>query len=154
MEQSRPATADDLPRLVELVAAAEDELEPTRGGDVWRAGRHRPGGAEAYLKAALEDEDAHVVAGTIDGAAVGYAVTHLERLSDGRLIGRVEDLFVEPGARGVGVGERLMNDVLAWCKHQGCTGVDAVALPGNRATKNFFEGSGFTARLLIMHRSL
>jgi hypothetical protein len=31
-------------------------------------------------------------------------------------------------------------------------GIDAFALPGMRETKNFFEGSGFTARLLVMHR--
>ena len=32
--------------------------------------------------------------------------------------------------------------------------VDAFALPGHRATKNFFEEEGFTARALIMHRPL
>jgi hypothetical protein len=37
---------------------------------------------------------------------------------------------------------------------RGCSGVDATALPGNRATKNFFEESGFTARLLVMHHRL
>ena len=33
-------------------------------------------------------------------------------------------------------------------------GIDATALPGNRATKNFFEAHGFTARLLVMHHAL
>ena len=31
---------------------------------------------------------------------------------------------------------------------------DAMALPGHRATKNFFEAHGFTARALVMHRRL
>ena len=30
----------------------------------------------------------------------------------------------------------------------------ALALPGHRATKNFFEGQHFTARALVMHRRL
>jgi hypothetical protein len=44
-----------------------------------------------------------------------------------------------------------MDSLLAWASERGCQGVDATALPGDRATKNFFEGSGFTARLLVMH---
>ena len=58
------------------------------------------------------------------------------------------------GARDVGVGEELIGEVLRWCEQRDCIGVDALALPGNRATKNFFETFGFTARLLVLHRKL
>ena len=44
--------------------------------------------------------------------------------------------------------------MLAWFADAGCVGVDAVALPGHRVTKNFFEGSGFTARKLVMHHRI
>jgi hypothetical protein len=47
-----------------------------------------------------------------------------------------------------------MNDLIAWCRARGCTGMDAMALPGHRQTKNFFEESGFTARKLVMHHRL
>jgi hypothetical protein len=47
-----------------------------------------------------------------------------------------------------------MEAILAWCGEQGCNAVDAYALPGDRQTKNFFEESGFTARLLVMHHRL
>jgi GNAT superfamily N-acetyltransferase len=67
------------------------------------------------------------------------------------VLGRITDLFVEPGARAVGVGEALMDALLPWFRARECRGVDATALPGNRETKNFFEMSGFTARLLVMH---
>jgi hypothetical protein len=36
----------------------------------------------------------------------------------------------------------------------GCVGIDALALPGNRQTKNFFESFGFTARAIVVHRRL
>jgi len=85
---------------------------------------------------------------------VGYAVGDVERLADGRLLGRVVDLFVEADARGVGVGERLRDELLTWFTARGCAGADAHALPGARETKNFFETSGFSARLLVMHRRL
>ena len=32
--------------------------------------------------------------------------------------------------------------------------IDALALPGNRAAKNFFERFGLTARAIVVHRSL
>ena len=34
---------------------------------------------------------------------------------------------------------------------RGASAVDAFALPGHRAAKNFFETAGFTARALVMH---
>jgi hypothetical protein len=43
---------------------------------------------------------------------------------------------------------------VAWCREQACVGIDALALPGNRATKNFFEMLGFTARALVVHKVL
>ena len=47
-----------------------------------------------------------------------------------------------------------MYDLLAWATAQGCFGIDALALPGNRATKNFFERYGLTARAIIVHKRL
>jgi hypothetical protein len=48
----------------------------------------------------------------------------------------------------------MADDLVAFCATRGCTGIDALALPGHRTTKNFFEGFGFTARALVMHREL
>ncbi len=45
----------------------------------------------------------------------------------------------------------MMNEVVASAKAAGCLGVDAVALPGDRNTKNFFESFGLKARLLVVH---
>jgi GNAT superfamily N-acetyltransferase len=66
-------------------------------------------------------------------------------------LGRVRELFVDPDARAVGLGEAILGELLAWFREQGCGGVDAMALPGHRQAKNFFEEQGFVARLLVMH---
>ena len=63
----------------------------------------------------------------------------------------VDDIFVEEGARAIGLGEGMIDDLMTWCEERKCIGMDAMALPGHRATKNFFEESGFTARQLVMH---
>jgi L-amino acid N-acyltransferase YncA len=66
----------------------------------------------------------------------------------------IDDLFVEGEAREVGVGEEMTKVVVEWCEERGCRGIDANVLPGDRATKNFFESFGFTARAITVHRRL
>jgi GNAT superfamily N-acetyltransferase len=154
MEGVRAATESDLPRLGELARAGISELTPMKGGVIWAAREGRPEPVEESLRRALEDPDTHAVVGTIDEFPVGYAVVHLETLHDGSRLGVIDDIYVEEGARQVGVGEAMMNDVVAWCTERECVGIDAMALPGHRSTKNFFEESGFTARNLVMHHRL
>jgi ribosomal protein S18 acetylase RimI-like enzyme len=146
---ARAAVPGDGPRLAVLVGQARAEFAEQRGGDVFNA---REGRAEPVGDAPL-DADA-VWVGTLDQVVVGYAAARIETLRDGARLGVITDLFVEPDARAVGVGESLVGAVLSWSAAQGCQGVDAAALPGNRSAKNFFEEAGFTARLLIMHRRL
>jgi GNAT superfamily N-acetyltransferase len=150
MEGARPATNDDIPRLAELCRGARAEMEPGRGGLLFVAREARGEPLEDGLRDALDAGHA-VIAGTLDDVVVGYAVGHTEDLRTGVTLGRITDLYVEPPARGVGVGEGMMNALLAWFGERNCVGIDAFALPGDRETKNFFEGSGFTARLLVMH---
>jgi GNAT superfamily N-acetyltransferase len=154
VEGVRPATTDDLPRLAELARAGIAELTPMKGGVVWAAREARPEPVEESLKASLADDGTRVVVGTIDGVPVGYASVRLETLNDGSRLGVVDDIFVEEEARAVGVGEAMMGDLISWCEAQGCFGMDAMALPGHRLTKNFFEESGFTARKLVMYHRL
>ena len=154
MEAARLATDEDVAVLATLARGALEELVDMRGGRLFAAREGRPEPVEETLSADLADEEATVVVGTIGGTPVGYGVGRLDLLRDGRRLGVVTDLYVEAGARSVGVGEVVMGHLLAWFTERGCIGADATALPGNRATKNFFEESGFTARLLVMHRSL
>ena len=154
MEGTRPATADDLPRLVELARQAIVELQALRGGAVWARTAARREPLAAGFEAALAAADHHVLVGTYDGAALGYGAARAEDLPDGTRLGVVTDLYVEPAAREVGIGEALMDELVAWCAAQGCGGVDSLALPGDRATKNFFESFGLVARALIVHKEL
>ncbi len=140
-----------MPRLAELNRTVIDELAPMRGGAVWKAREARQEPIEEALEELLEDPEYRVLVATIDATVVGYAVARLERLTDGSVLGVIDDIFVEEGARQVGLGELMINELIAWCEERKCIGMDAMALPGHRATKNFFEESGFTARQLVMH---
>ena len=144
-----------MPRLAELCRDALDELRAReRGGAVFVAREGRAEPVEESLARAVVDPGALVVVGTIDETVLGYATGRVEALRDGRCLGVIDDLFVEEEARAVGVGEAMMDLLLAWFRQRGCAGVDATALPGARETKNFFEESGFSARLLVMHHRL
>ena len=109
---------------------------------------------EDSLRAEVLDPACCVVVGTVDEVVVGYSTGRVEVLRDGSRLGLVSDLYVEPEARAVGVGEAMMDELLGWCRKRGCFGVDSAALPGLRATKNFFHESGFSARLLVMHHRM
>jgi GNAT superfamily N-acetyltransferase len=154
VEAARFATEADLDRLDDLAAEAIAEQADLRGGGVLAARESRPLPARPSFEAALASDDHRVIVGTIDDVVIGYAGVHVEDLRNGERLGVVEDIYVEPGARAVGVGEAMIELVLEWCRARDCRGVDGMALPGNRHTKNFFETFGFTARLIVVHRSL
>ena len=154
MESARPATTDDVAQIAELVACAVAELTVTKGGALWARREARRAPYVESICADLAAPDRHVLVGEILGAIIGYAVVRAEPLRDGGVLGVVDDIYVEPEARGVGVGEALMDGIEAWCRVHECIGIDGLALPGNRDTKNFFERFGLVARAIIVHRPL
>ncbi|MET0728608.1 MAG: GNAT family N-acetyltransferase [Acidimicrobiales bacterium] len=153
-EGCRAATSADLPRLAQLAAQAVEELRAGRGGVVWARTSARRAPYEASLRADLGDRDHLVLVGTVDDAVMGYGVARVEHLDDSGLLGVVSDLYTEPGCREIGIGEITMQTLLDWCRERGCFGVDSLALPGDRHTKNFFESFGLVARAITVHRSL
>ncbi|HEY6532371.1 MAG TPA: GNAT family N-acetyltransferase [Acidimicrobiales bacterium] len=154
MEGARPATAEDLPDLERLAGEAVAELTAERGGAMWARTLGRRAPYVDDLAHALADHDTLVLCGTVDGAVVGYAVTHLDDIADGGRLAVIDDLYTEPQARTVGVGEALLAAIVAWATERGAVGLDAVVLPGARETKNFFETFGLRARALVVHRDL
>jgi 8-oxo-dGTP diphosphatase len=149
MESARPAGAGDLEHVQVLWAELRSEVGEQRGGLLLGA-TLSPAAAPAL---ALTDPRRLVAVGLIDQVIVGFVTAHLGDHAEPP-VAVIDVLFVEPGAREIGVGEALTDEVLGWAVAHGCQGVDAPALPGNRRAKAFFEDNGFIARLLTMHRSI
>jgi GNAT superfamily N-acetyltransferase len=154
VEAVRAATPEDLPAIVGLAEALRAELTPMRGGRIWAVREARRGSPAEVYGALLSARNTCVVVGTIDDVVVGFGVAAVEALADGRPLGIVSELFVDAEGRAVGVGEAMLEALVAFCVREECVGVDAFALPGHRAAKNFFEESGFTARAIVMHHKL
>lgn len=152
MEHARAASPDDAEVLIGLWERAVAELDGQRGGTLL-AGTLARADLPDFIHQAIDGEDRLMALGLIDDVPVGLASVVCRR--DRReTIGELELVYVEPGARMVGVAEAMLVVVVEWCSAQDCVGVDAPALPGNRPAKAFFEGEGFLARLLIMHYPL
>jgi GNAT superfamily N-acetyltransferase len=99
------------------------------------------------------EDSAGLFVGEFEGSVVGVLAV-VAVMMDGRRRGRIECCYVETAARGVGVGTALMDAAVSWCASAGCDEVDALALPGDRTTKQRLEAAGFTARLLTLSRRL
>jgi GNAT superfamily N-acetyltransferase len=151
---ARAATREDLQTLVELYRGYRDCLAGERGGAMHLLKEAFDEPLRTTFSSLVEDNRWLVLIGTFDAAPVGLAAARVEALPDGSQVVTVEVLYVDPGAREMGVGEALVETVVRWATERGASGIDARVLPGMREAKNFLEGSGFAARLLVMHHKL
>lgn len=152
-ESTRPAQLDDLAVVVALLEEGRAGIADARGGALWL---HRQALAPPLSKPVGQAIDAAgwlVQIAEIDGVPLGVLLGEVEIVRD-QTVGVVREVYVTPGARGVGLGELMMDAMVDWSAQNGCIGVDGYALPGDRATKNFFETFGLVARGIVVHRRL
>lgn len=144
----------DIGVVADLAREARREALGYRGGERWLATEAAPEPLEDHLAQLVADTTAALVAGIWEEEVVGYGwARRIDRL-DGSSIARIEELFVTPEARSVGVGELLFDALKQWAREQQLAAIDAFVLPGHREAKNFFETFKMTAHALIVHTQL
>lgn len=90
------------------------------------------------------------------GQAVGVAtVTTTQGLEFGTSA-ELEDLYVLPEVRGLGIGRTLIAAVNAWCRRQGCTMVAVIVTPAGQAAHDlisYYQAQGFqeTGRTMLFY---
>jgi len=151
METVRPAGETDRQACTRLLAQALVGAAAMRGGAALVGDATPVTLLERWMG---PGQASHLAVGEYDGVTVGLVAVTTAEPAQGRRSGLIECCYVEAGARGVGVGSALLEDAVAWCAGRDCTDVDALALPGDRPTKQRLEGAGFTARLLTLSRRL
>ena len=151
MEGARLAIIEDLPVVLPILDEVRSEMRPNRGGDVFFVREVGPRAAAGDLESAVGADDSVAVVGTFDDVVFGAAVASVETLDDGRRIGMLHTFVVQPEAREVGIGRAMMDLMIEELQRRGCVGIDSMALPGDRDSKNFFESFGLKARLLTVH---
>lgn len=155
MQSARLATLEDLEELVFLRKQAFEDFNGKRGGSEYLT-FEALSNLEHFetLKKAIEDSYYSVWVGIWDSCLVGYAFISYKTLEGNINWCTINEVYIQPPAREVGVGEALLAKAYDWCKQNKCCSIDAFALPGDRLTKNFFESFGFTARLIVLNHRL
>ena len=143
----RLGTADDIPALEWLQDHARTALVDVRGGNL-RLAECAPVTDWAALFA---DPNAVVLVGELAGVVLGFLIVLLRSDIDRAL---VTYAFVEEGARELGLGDTMVERAIEIAQHHGVSGIEAVALPGDRETKNLYERAGLTARKITVYKSL
>jgi GNAT superfamily N-acetyltransferase len=152
--EARPARIDETGAIAGLAREARSEALEYRGGERWMATEAAPEPLEDHLAGLIADPEAVLVAGLWDDTVVGYGWARRIVRLDGSPIARIEELFVTPQGRSVGVGEALFDSLMQWARDQELAAIDAFVLPGHREAKNFFETFKMTAHALIVHTQL
>ena len=143
----RLATADDIAALDWLQGLARAGLIEARGG-VLRLQECEP---IADWHAVLDAPDTVVFVGTLLDVVLSFMVLILRPNIDR---GVITNAFVEDGARELGLGDTMVEHAVATVRAASLSGIEAVALPGDRDTKNLYERAGLTARKLTVYKAL
>lgn len=138
--------SQDVDVLVLLESEARLSLKEFRGAD--RLAIEVPEIGSRWSQV-LTDGAMFVLVGCIDSVVMGYLIARkLDQLAT------IEQVFVTHDARNLGVGDALVSATLSWAREQNLTALDALALPGDRETKNLYERSGLVARLITVTKKL
>ena len=97
----------------------------------------------------MQDESVLVLVRGVNSIEMGYLFARRARQ-----IATIEQVFVTRDARNLGIGDALISATLKWAKDNKLDSLDALALPGDRETKNLYERSGLVARLITVTKKL
>ncbi|MGV9567878.1 N-acetyltransferase family protein [Streptomyces sp. NPDC003480] len=139
MLELRTLEADDWPLWRELRLAALAEAPYAFGSTLaqWQGSGDR----EERWRARLSIPGAHDLVALLDGLPVGMASG-----VPGEGAGNVEliSMWVNPRARGKGVGDYLVQAVERWAAERGATTLRLSVMPDNRKATALYERHGFT----------
>jgi GNAT superfamily N-acetyltransferase len=103
--------------------------------------------------AALAPEDLVLVAEE-DGRLLGVIALHRASILHIGPVARIMTLVVDEAARSGGVGRLLLEAGAAWAKQAGCHTLELTSGKQRLRAHAFYEGLGFTASGLRLHRAL
>jgi GNAT superfamily N-acetyltransferase len=131
----RPARTDEIGELLPLMRDYCDFYESSPTDEGLR------GMAEALITD--PEQGALFIAREPGGEAIGFAAMDWKWSSlRGARIGYLEDLFVEPGHRGAGCAEALIEACAEHCRQRGAPALEWMTAPDNRRARAVYERVG------------
>ncbi|SDR75864.1 GNAT family N-acetyltransferase [Pseudomonas oryzae] len=132
----RLATAADLPALCQLLAqlfAQEAEFTPDHAAQ------------QRGLAAILADPALGAILVAVEDDRVRAMVSLLYTVSTalGARVALLEDMVVDAGARGAGIGSTLLQAAIAHAQAEGCRRITLLTDGDNQAAQRFYRRHGF-----------
>ena len=147
MVRIEPATAGDLPQLVELLQALFS-IETYFAAEPGRQRR----GLERLLREPPQRATLLVARGET-GKAVGMVSVQLVvSTAEGSQSAWIEDVIVDKAVRGRGLGRLLVDAALAWAAERGATRAQLLAEESNEPALLFYSNLGWQQTRMIMLR--
>jgi aminoglycoside 6'-N-acetyltransferase I len=145
----RSATEHDLPGVVDLTTAFYKE-------DGFAISPRATVGAR--LRTFLNQPDASVTVAVTSDATVGFALTTMRLILESGLVAELQDLYVAPDFRGIGVGSALVADAARWARDNSASILDVVIAPNGRDVTHldrYYASLGFVdERRRLVHLDL
>ena len=147
----RPATEQDLATLrhfEQLIVAAERPFDPTL----------RDAGVHYYdLERMLQQANVRLLVAESGDERIGCGFARIDAVPARYKHARQAYLglmYVDPRFRGRGVNQRLLDELLAWCRTHGITELRLEVYAGNTSALRAYEKAGFNGHLLEMRLAL
>ncbi len=137
---------------VEEATELSDDLVEAIGGLVRQLSSSSPPPSQAELEEIAASPATRLLVARDDGGAVAGTLTLvLFRIPTG-LRAWIEDVVVDEGARGRGVGEALNREALRIAAEAGARTVDLTSRPDREAANRLYERLGFRRRETNVYR--
>lgn len=133
VEQVTPEVADGFARLIPQLSSSA------------------PAPAVGDLEQMVQSDATVLLVARLDGEIVGALTLVLLRTPTGRRA-RIEDVVVDAGARGRGVGAALSNAAIARAAEEGARTVDLTSRPSRTAANRLYQRLGFVERDTRVYR--
>lgn len=138
---ARPQDLEQLVELLRLLFAIEEDFNVN-------ADKQRQG-----LALVLDDERSRVLVTEVHGKVVGMCTGQLViSTAEGGPAVLVEDVVVDPGHRGQGIGRALLDALATWARNQGASRMQLLADTNNRPALVFYDRRGWQRTALICLR--
>lgn len=137
--------------VIERAERVDDELVEAFDRLIPQLTSSSPAPGRELLSALVANADTVLFVARIDGRIIGSLTLALYRIPTG-LKAWIEDVVVDPAARGRGVGEMLSSAAIDEARARGAKDVSLTSRPSREAANRLYQRIGFVARETNVYR--
>ena len=110
---------------------------------------------ERYLKDAINSNDILLLVALEDNHAVAYSICTINNrlpIFRNRVYGFITDIAVRERHQRKGIGEQMLNKIIAWCNLKGIDRIETSVVVNKTQSHSFWEKQGFLEYERVLYR--